>query len=48
MIKLYKEYKRLKAQGARVKPIWRIILGLCIYPIYWLADKFVRLCDDYL
>lgn len=48
MIKLYKEYKWRKARGDKIKPIWRIILGLCIYPIYWLADKFVRLCDDYL
>lgn len=56
MLKLYREYKELKAAGARVKPFWRILVGLArrilvglaIYPFYRAAQCFVKLCDDYL
>lgn len=48
MLKLYREYKELKAAGARVKPVWRILVGLAIYPFYRAAECFVKLCDDYL
>lgn len=59
MLKLYREYKELKAAGARVKPVWRILVGLVIYlwrilvalviyPFYRAAQCFVKLCDEYL
>jgi hypothetical protein len=48
MIKFYNEYKRRKARGDRVRPIWQILLYIPIALLYLPAKAFVDFCDDNL
>ena len=42
---IIKEYKRRRARGDNIRPLWQIAILLPLWPIYWVARQIVNLFE---
>ncbi len=40
------DYRRAKANGSKMRPLWQIAIGIPLYLIYLPANKFVKWMDN--